>query len=106
MSRSYKHTPIVTDSSKHGAKWSKRQANHKVRHTFDVPNGKAYRKVYNPWNIRDYIWYETKLDAIAYYQKITHVNYPYSYYRDRVLSICPTLEDYLNKCWAHDFYRK
>ena len=47
MSRSYKHSPIFTDRP-HGAKYWKRQANHKVRRTFEVPKGKGYRKVYNP----------------------------------------------------------
>lgn len=108
MSRSYKHTPVITDRSgcPHTAKYFKRQANRKVRHTFNVPNGKQYRRVYNPWNIRDYICRESKSDAAAWYRKITSQNYPYLYYRDRILSQCPTLEDYLNKYWAHDFYRK
>lgn len=56
MSRSYKKTPIVKDN-KRGRKHSKRQANKKVRHSHEVPNGKQYRKFYNPWDIYDWIYF-------------------------------------------------
>ena len=56
MSRSYKHSPVYTDR-KCGAKWWKRQANRKVRNHKDVLNNKSYRKIYNPWEIHDYIIY-------------------------------------------------
>jgi len=99
MSRSYKHHPFCTDR-KHGAKWWKSQANRKVRHTFNIPNGKAYRKVYNPWNIRDYVWYESRHGAAAWYNR--YVTNGYDWWREKY----PTFEDYMNNCWAHDFYRK
>ena len=105
MSRSYKHNPIWTDR-KHGAKWWKRQANRKVRHCKDVMNGKSYRKVYNPWNIHDHIIYESKADAIAWYERITHKEIKYNYYKDWVLKNWPTLKSYLDNCWEHDFHRK
>jgi hypothetical protein len=54
MSRSYRR-PWVTDQQCGGAHFSKKYANRKVRRSLNVPNGKAYRKFYNPWNIRD--WY-------------------------------------------------
>ena len=100
MSRSYKHHPFCTDR-KDGAKWWKNQANRKVRHTMEIPNGKAYRKVYNSWNIHDYIWYESRYGAAAWYNR--HVTHGlYSWWYDKY----PTFEDYINKSWAHDFYRK
>ena len=102
MSRSYKHSPISTDRP-HGAKWWKRQANHKVRRYKDALNNKSYRKIYNPWNIHDYIIYESKADSIAWYHKVTSDTYPW---RGYWINNYPTLKDYLNKCWAHDFYRK
>ena len=85
MSRSYKKFPIVKDKScsKHG----KRFANKKVRHTQDIPNGKAYKKVYETWNICDYCWIWTRKDAIEHWYKSdkdswTHRNFE-------------TLEEYL-----------
>lgn len=102
MSRSYKHNPICTDR-KHGAKWWKRQANHRVRRTFDVSKGKGYRKVYNSWEIHDYICRESKADAIAWYRKVISDTYRWKEYW---INDYPTLEDYLNKCWAHNFFRK
>lgn len=54
MSRSYKKTPICKDR-KTSSKANKRIANSKVRHTDNIPNGKAYRKVFNTWDIHDYV---------------------------------------------------
>lgn len=58
MSRSYR-APYVTDGYKGSRRrqWCKRQANRVVRRALDVPNGKAYRKFYDPCNICDYKWY-------------------------------------------------
>ena len=56
MSRSRKRTPcFVSEGHKH-IHWAKRQANKKVRSSKNVPNGKAYRKLYCTWNIRDWKW--------------------------------------------------
>jgi hypothetical protein len=52
MSRSYKKHVWFKDHNK-GAK---REANQKVRRTPEIANGKAYRKVYDPWNICDWKW--------------------------------------------------
>ena len=41
MSRSYKKHPRVKDASNKGMK---KFANKKVRHTKNIPNGKAYKK--------------------------------------------------------------
>ncbi|MBE1444768.1 hypothetical protein [Paenibacillus sp. OAS669] len=65
MSRSRKHAPVWTDHHTPGTRWAKRQANKAVRrYTNDLPNGKGYRKVYNPWNICDYRFFKTKQQAI------------------------------------------
>lgn len=57
MSRSYKKTPGFTDQQRHSKTPSffKQQANKKVR-KFDgmIPNGKAYRKLYEPYEICDW----------------------------------------------------
>lgn len=56
MSRSYKKNPIIKDSNGFG----KKQANKRVRRFKGViPNGKAYRKLYNPWDISDWAFYRT-----------------------------------------------
>lgn len=53
MSRSYKKYPCVKDRNP----WAKRQANKKVRRCKgDLPDGKFYRKIYDPWSICDYSW--------------------------------------------------
>ena len=61
MSRSYKKHPILPDNVVPG---SKRCANKKVRrvvHRGDEETqnwkGKSYRKLYNSWNVHDYINY-------------------------------------------------
>jgi len=55
MSRS-RREPWFTDGYK-GSKrrqYNKRYANHVVRHTEDVPNGKAYKKLYGSYDICDF----------------------------------------------------
>lgn len=56
MSRSFKKTPIVKDRRVGGKKF----ANHKVRRSKDVPNGKAYRKFYNSYDISDFKYTQSK----------------------------------------------
>lgn len=56
MSRSFKKNLILKDSSGNSyRKWAKRQANKKVRKTKKVANGKQYRKVFETWDINDYV---------------------------------------------------
>lgn len=82
MSRSYKKTPVIKDG--HSGKVAKSYANRKVRHYKNVlANGKAYRKVYESYDIHDSIFrysYESfKKDAEShqkeYVQGIT--KYPF-----------------------------
>jgi len=55
MSRSYRQ-PWYTDGYKGSSRrqYYKRLSNKVVRRTGDVPDGKAYRKICNPWDICDY----------------------------------------------------
>jgi predicted MPP superfamily phosphohydrolase len=54
MSRSYKKTPIIKDHD--SGKVGKKLANRKVRRYKEkIANGKAYKKVFNSWDIHDYI---------------------------------------------------
>ena len=66
MSRSYKKNPVCTDGSPHTTKESKKFANKKVRRHEDIPNGSAYKKVSDSYDIHDYIfsrtWKEAKED--------------------------------------------
>ena len=63
MSRSVKKFPFVKD--RQSCKWGKRYCNKIVRKTKDVPNGKAYRRLIEPWDyIYDYSCVEFKEDVI------------------------------------------
>lgn len=58
MSRSYKKNPVFTDYQ--SGKLGKKCANKKVRqYKGDIPKGNAYRKIYNSYEIHDYIIRET-----------------------------------------------
>lgn len=54
MSRSRKKVPIIADRNP----WAKNQANRKVRRfKGELPEkGKAYRKLYCSWSIKDHVW--------------------------------------------------
>jgi len=57
MSRSYRQPYYVAGYGSKGKAIAKRYANHMVRRTKEViANGKAYRKIYDPWNITDYVF--------------------------------------------------
>jgi len=53
MSRSYKKNPSISDAGK-WLKFIKRYSNKKIRRTKDLPDGKAFRKVIDPWDIHEY----------------------------------------------------
>lgn len=53
MSRSYREPYFTSTGSKYRT-FAKRYANRIVRKTDDVPDGKAYRKLYCSWNISDF----------------------------------------------------
>lgn len=53
MSRSRKKTPVLKEDGK-SKKIDKRLANRAVRRTRDLPNGNAYRRVYDQYSICDY----------------------------------------------------
>jgi hypothetical protein len=55
MSRSYKkHLWESCGEGSSYRRFIKNYANRVVRRTQDVPNGKAYRKYFESWNISDY----------------------------------------------------
>ena len=71
MSRSYKKNPFYKDQSLR--KFGKKMANRRVRAYLkdfnNVVKFKNYRKVYNSWDIHDFIFYETKKDIIRRYER-------------------------------------
>lgn len=54
MSRSYRKPWYVDSYGSKVKKFFKRQASRAVRNALDVPNGKAYRKYYDPYKIVDW----------------------------------------------------
>lgn len=55
MSRSHKKPYIGDTYGSSHRKWAKRQAAKAVRRLDEVADGRSYAKVFNPWNITDYI---------------------------------------------------
>lgn len=96
MSRSFKKHPFCKDWNRR-KRVGKQLANRKVRaqlkRGIDIPNGKAYRKVYETWDIVDYHFYETKKEVIKDFE-----TRKFRYDPD-------TLEEVINR-WARFYYRK
>jgi hypothetical protein len=103
MSRSYrKHGGIVKQQNTKGMK---RCANQYVRrHANELPRkGRAYKKLFESWDICDYKWIWTKQDAINEWYE---ANSPSSRYRYRWnIASRMTLEEYL-KYWEKCTRRK
>lgn len=57
MSRSYKKHPIFKDHRKGG----KQMANRQVRNSEEVPNGSAYKKFFDSYDISDY-WFSSTFE--------------------------------------------
>jgi hypothetical protein len=53
MSRSYRKNWVITDTGSY-VRYAKNQANRRVRKTLEIPNGKAYKKLYCSYEIHDY----------------------------------------------------
>lgn len=95
MSRSYKKNPICSDRP-NGAKYWKRLANKKVRkQNIRFSKGKKYKKVFNSWEIHDYISRWSK------YQALKDL-YRYKYLKEDYESE----EEFLNKFWKKYYKRK
>ena len=95
MSRSYKKNPICSDRP-NGAKYWKRLANKKVRkQNIHFSKGKKYKKVFNSWEIHDYISRWSK------YQALKDL-YRYKYLKEDYESE----EEFLNKFWKKYYKRK
>ena len=84
MSRSFRKHPRAKDPANKGMK---KYANKRVRKTENIPNGKAYKKVFESYDISDWNWIWTKNEAIRMYLSAE----PESWIRQRF----ETLEKYL-----------
>jgi len=83
MSRSYREPWFLDGYGKKSTKFKKREANRRVRNSDNVPNGKSYRKYYDPWNIRDWKYHWDSKPLIWYYGGEQIVNEPMPEWRAR-----------------------
>ena len=100
MSRSRKKNPITKDHW--GGKFGKRMASKAVRRSKDFSlSGGEYKKIYESWNINDYISYYSKEDAIKdwYDEEAEHCKYQHLHKK------YGTLERWL-KAWEKMSLRK
>lgn len=100
MSRSTKKNPIIKDNGKSNKK-DKQIINRALRRKinnpdFELSDGNAYKKVYESWNIADYVCRWTREEAIEYYNDPDNVDIREKY---------PTLEEWLNQ-WEKMMLRK
>lgn len=98
MSRSYKKNNIYTDGRTPTPKYMKRLANKKVRRSRKLPNGKAYKKVFETYDIHDYVSRWTWEDAkFEYFHPDSNGNLWQDDY--------PTLKDFY-KYWRRYYFSK
>jgi len=81
MSRSYRQPYITCGYGTKTRKIEKNQANRRVRHTKNIPNGKKYRRFYNPWDIRDFSFYYNPHPRIYYYNGVVKIVEPDPIYK-------------------------
>lgn len=105
MSRSYKKHPWITDHHVKSSSESKKFANKKVRHTKDLPNGGAFKKVFCSYDICDFKFFQTKEEAIAEYEETLNDPKVSDRYREMFLEAYPTLEVWLWH-WKKSYLRK
>lgn len=89
VSRSHKKVPIIKDN-KRGRKIAKRLANKKVRNSLNVVNGMNYRKIFETYEIYDFISYCT-LDEFMKYKHLRRIH---------------KTDEELIQAWRRSFYLK
>ncbi len=92
MSRSYKKAPILKDNV--GSKVSKRFANKTVRHAKHVSNGAFYRRMYESWDIHDYVFYRPLQQELDKWEA------------DHKRWVDPKTKQSIRNRWAKWYYRK
>ena len=103
MSRSYKKNPIYTDRTR-GAKWQKRQANKVVRKDRRIFNHKSYKKLYQTYNIHDWIsrWSAAEV-RMDYYTRVWWYNGKSEY---TLQENYKTEKEFFDKYWKKYYKRK
>lgn len=105
MSRSYKKHPWCTDHTRTYTKFAKHQANIRVRRSKGLYNGGSYKKLYESWDIHDYVSCWSKNKAIHYYEVsgfYCNGKWIYSYDREEF----PSSKIFVDKYWKKYYYRK
>lgn len=98
MSRSYRKHPILKDGGK-SSKKNKQIANRKVRRIINrnidfTLKGNDHKKVYESWDINDYVSCFTEKEAINYYyEMVSSDKYWDAWFKEKY----PTLGDYLKR---------
>lgn len=105
MSRSYKKNPWITDHHVKSSSEKKKFANKKVRHTKDLPNGKAFKKVSESYDLCDFKFFQTKEEAIEEYEETLNDVRLDEDYREMFLKKFPTLKAWLWN-WKKQYVRK
>lgn len=98
MSRSYKKTPYITDGVAKHTSQRKKLANKKVRRNIKklFKKGKNYKKIYDSYDIHDWISRWTWEEAKKEYE-----TNPWPRWKEKY----PTLKDFYNY-WKKYYYRK
>lgn len=103
MSRSYRKTPILKDGGR-SSKYNKQLANRHIRrkanrdvYSDHIGSNSFYKKMYESWEINDYISRYTLTEAIEDYNRLIKMEWFYERY--------PTLEDWI-KQYEKDYLYK
>jgi hypothetical protein len=80
MSRSYKKHLFLKKNSR----FEKNFANRVVRRSSDIPDGKAYRKFYETWNICDWVLFYDPTPRVYHWGGKTRICGPDPLYRWRM----------------------
>ena len=99
MSRSYKKNPIANDSRRKSTKRNKQLANKKIRKINNIPNGNAYKKFSESYDIRDFSIRDTWEEAKDRYEKDKY------FYSEWTVRHYPTLKDFY-RFWFKNFKGK
>ena len=106
MSRSYKKHPIYTDRDKAGAaKFWKRRANRVIRHynQRDRVQHNKYKRLFNSWEIHDWISRWSRREAIESYNSFFWDNREKDWVQRWDYD---SEEEFLNRHWAKYYRRK
>lgn len=104
MSRSYKKTPVL----KSNCGFSKKMANRKVRRTKDVFSGTYYKKVFDSYDICEYLFYNNWNSARKKHESeiLKVINNKYLSKERKKKELKWVEENYNEKEWRRWYYSK